>query len=162
MTSWQEFTDEVPEFAARIEARLRAHTNLTMATIRADGGPRISGNEIRIRDGQLLLGGMPNARRWNDLRRDPRIGIHSGSDPVDMENPATWPGDAKVHGLAREITDPDELAAFMDQENEMPPGTPALFRIEPTHVSWIGLPPPGDKLVVETWKPGQELVRVEY
>ena len=66
MTTWQEFTDEVPEFAARVEARLRAYTNLTMATIRADA-PRISGTEIRIKGGRSHPGRSPrswSSRRW--------------------------------------------------------------------------------------------------
>lgn len=160
MTTWREFTDEVPEFAARAEARLRAHTHLTMATIRADGSPRISGNEVRFRDGELYLAGMPMARRWADLRRDPRVGVHSGSEaPSDV--PTSWPGDAKVHGVAYEVTDPDRLAAFAGGEKEMPPGSFVLFRVEPTDVSCIGVAPTGDKLVIETWKPGRGVVRAE-
>jgi len=157
MTRWQEFTDEVPEFAARAEARLRAYTHLTVATIRADGSPRISGNEIRFKDGDLYLAGMPKARRWDDLRREPRLAIHSGSAPVD--DPTSWPGDAKVSGVASEIIDPDRLATFIADEKQVPPGPFALFVVEPTEVTAVGLNPAGDALVIETWKPGRGLVR---
>jgi hypothetical protein len=157
MTTWQEFTDEVPEFAARVEARLRAFVHLTMATIRADGGPRISGNEIRFKSSHLYVAGMPMARRWDDLRRDPRVAIHSGSASPD--DPSSWAGDAKVSGIAHEVTDPDQRAAFGSDEKQMPPGDFALFSIEPTEVTSIGLNPAGDALVIETWKPGRGLIR---
>ena len=159
MTTWQVFTDEVPEFAARAEARLRAFTHLTMATIRADGSPRISGNEIRFKNGQAFLAGMLLARRWEDLRRDPRVAIHSGSASAD--EPTTWAGDAKVSGLAREVTDPEELATFAGSEKQIPPGPFALFAIEPTEVTCIGLTSAADAMVIETWKPGQALTRYQ-
>jgi len=157
MTTWREFTDEVPEFAARAEGRLRAYIHLTMATIRTDGSPRISGNEIRFKGDDVLLAGMPQARRWDDLRRDPRVAVHSGSAPV--EEPTSWAGDAKLSGNAREVTDPDRLAAFVSDEKQIPPGPFALFAIEPTEVTWVGLNPAGDAMLIETWKPGQGLVR---
>lgn len=158
--SWQEFTDQVPEFAARAQARLQAHTHLTMATIRADGGPRISGNEIRFRGGQLFLAGMGGSRRFADLRRDPRVAIHSGSDDPG-EIPATWLGDAKVTGVAREVTEAAELAAFFEQEAPSPEGPAELFRVQPNEVTWVGLSPAADKLVIETWTPDGGLVRRE-
>jgi hypothetical protein len=158
MTTWQEFTDEVPEFAARVEARLRAYTYLTMATIRADGSPRISGNEIRIKGGNVFLAGMPNARRWDDLRRDPRVAVHSGSVAVD--DPTSWAGDAKLSGPAREVTDEEGVAAFAAGE-QIPPGPFALFVVEPTEVTWVGLTPAADAMLIETWKPGRGLVRYQ-
>ena len=159
MTNWQEFTDEVPEFASRAQARLAAFTHLTMATIRADGGPRISGTEIRIHSGELWLAGMGGARRFADLRRDPRVAIHSGSPQPVV--PAEWGGDVKVSGLAREVTAAAELAAFFELEPEVPSGPVELFRIEPSEVTWTGLNETVDKLLIETWRPGRPVVRHE-
>jgi hypothetical protein len=159
MTSWQEFTAEVPEFAARAESRLAAFTHLTMATIRADGGPRISGTEIRIRGGELWLAGMGGARRFADLRRDPRVAIHSGSPQPVI--PAEWGGDVKVSGRAREITAADQVTAFFEQEPEVPSGPVELFRIELAEVTWTGLNDAVDKLLIETWRPGRPVVRHE-
>jgi hypothetical protein len=151
MTSWQEFTLEVPDFATRVQARLQAFTHLTMATIRADGSPRISGNEIRIAGGHLFLAGMSGAWRWADLRRDPRVAIHSGS--AEAIDPATWGGDAKLSGIARPVTDPAHLAAFRGREAQ-DPGEFELFTVEPTEVTWVGLNPGASALVIETWRPG--------
>ncbi|MBA3464363.1 MAG: pyridoxamine 5'-phosphate oxidase family protein, partial [Deltaproteobacteria bacterium] len=52
----------------------------TVATLRRDGSPRVSGTELTSYDGQLWLAGMPGALRFADLRRDPRFALHSGSD----------------------------------------------------------------------------------
>ena len=53
MATWREFDSEVPEFAARIRARLDAHKHKTIATVRKDGSPRISGIESEIEGGEL-------------------------------------------------------------------------------------------------------------
>ena len=49
---------------------------------------------------------MWQARKALDLRRDPRFALHSGSD-----DPPGWAGDAKLAGVAEEITDPDRIRA---------------------------------------------------
>jgi hypothetical protein len=52
MATWQEFTEQAPELAARAFERFEAHRHKTMATIRADGSPRISGTEVGILAGR--------------------------------------------------------------------------------------------------------------
>ena len=81
--------------------RLDAHTHKTLATLRRDGSPRISGIETAFRDGELWIGSMWQARKAHDLQRDPRFALHSGSD-----EPSDWKGDAKLAGVAEEISDP--------------------------------------------------------
>src|SRR6476659_7748202 len=76
MASWKEVGADAPEFAARAEAALTRNKHMTMATLRADGAPRISGTELEVSDGDLWLGSMPQARKALDLRRDPRVAIH--------------------------------------------------------------------------------------
>jgi hypothetical protein len=56
VATWREFDSEVPEFAARIRARLDAHKHKTIATVRKDGSPRISGIESEIEGGELQFG----------------------------------------------------------------------------------------------------------
>ena len=50
-----------------------AHRHKTMATLRADGSPRISGIEATFDDGELTFGSMAHTRKGADLRRDPRF-----------------------------------------------------------------------------------------
>ena len=58
MPSWAEFEFAEPEFAARVRALITARKHLTMATLRRDGSPRISGTEIELSDGKLWIGSM--------------------------------------------------------------------------------------------------------
>ena len=88
MARWSEFEAEAPELAQAALARLRAHKHLTIATLRKDGSPRISGIEVEIVDGELQFGSMWRAVKALDLLRDPRFALHSGSD-----DPPDWSGD---------------------------------------------------------------------
>src|SRR5438128_2406736 len=69
MASWAEFEAAEPEFAARVRKLMSTRKHLTMATLRRDGSPRISGTEVEFADGQLRLGSMPGAMKALDLRR---------------------------------------------------------------------------------------------
>jgi hypothetical protein len=150
MATWARFLAEAPDVAAGVRARFEAHKHKTMATVRADGGPRISGTEVEIRDDGLYLGGMPGNRRFADLRRDPRVAIHSGSD-----DPGSWAGDAKVGGLAVEVTDEAGLAAFRASVEQMPPGPFELFRVDLAEATLVRLAEDRSALVVDTWRPGR-------
>ena len=65
-------------------------------------------------------------------------------------------GDAKVAGVAHEVTDPDALAGYVDTVQPPPPFH--LFRCAITEVVMTSLHPDGDRLVIETWRPGEGLV----
>ena len=119
MASWRELEESEPEFAARARGFLDAHVHKTMATLRRDGSPRISGTEATFVDGELWFGSMWQAVKALDLLRDPRVALHSGSgDPPD------WAGDAKVAGRAIEVDDDERRAAVVAAQGhgEGPPG----------------------------------------
>ena len=99
MASWGEIEAEAPDLAAAAREFLEARTHKTIATLRRDGSPRISGTEATLHGGELWWGSMPNAVKALDLRRDPRFALHSGS-----EDPPDWAGDGKVAGRAEEMT----------------------------------------------------------
>jgi len=61
MASWAEFEAAEAEFASRVRQLLSTRKHLTMATLRSDGSPRISGTEVEFADGQVRLGSMPGA-----------------------------------------------------------------------------------------------------
>lgn len=100
MTAWRDVEQAVPEFAARVRALFDAHRHKTIATLRADGSPRISGIETVFEDGELVFGSMPDARKGMDLRRDPRFALHSATVDPPEGAPAQWPGEAKISGRA--------------------------------------------------------------
>jgi hypothetical protein len=153
MPTWTDFETAAPELAAEVRRRLDAHTHKTLATIRRDGSPRISGTEATFRDGELWIGSMWQARKAKDLQRDPRFALHSGSD-----DPPDWTGDAKLAGLAEEITDPERVAEI---NGDGPPGPSHLFRLDLREVSVVGLNDAKDKIVVTVWTPEGGVRRME-
>ena len=153
MASFADVESAAPDFAARVRGALDAHVHKILATLRADGAPRVSGIETRMVDGELFLAGMPRSVKFADLRRDPRMALHSGSD-----EPATFAADAKISGRAVEVTDPGELARFAGEAavpEEVQPFE--LFRIDIEQVVLTGLSEEKDALVITSWRPGREL-----
>ena len=149
MTSWQEVAQAEPEFAQRVRALFDAHRHKTIATLRADGSPRISGIESAFEDGELVFGSMPNARKGADLHRDPRFALHSATiDPVDGAA-AQWPGEAKISGraiAALPITDSQESDRFHAD----------IAAVVHTHLN-----AEATLLVVDWWTPVHGLQRLE-
>ena len=105
MATWQEFTEAAPALADAVRARLTAHRHHVLATLRADGSPRVSGTEVETFRGLLVLGSMPGARKVRDLHRDPRYALHSNPGHHTMEG-----GDAKISGRARELTGEEKVS----------------------------------------------------
>ena len=149
MTAWRDFEEAEPEFAQRVRALFDAHRHKTIATVRADGSPRISGIETAFEDGDLVFGSMPNARKGADLRRDPRFALHSATvDPVEGAE-AQWPGEAKISGraiAAGSITDGPEGESFHAD----------IAEVVHTH-----LDEKAAMLVIEWWTPARGLRRAE-
>lgn len=156
MARWAEFEKEAPEFAARVRAVLDRHKHKTMATLRGDGSPRISGAEIQFAGDDVFTGSMPAAVKGRDLRRDPRVAFHSQSEDSDENDPESWPGDAKFAGRAVLVTDPAELTAFWAAYGGADPApegdTSDLFRIDVTEVVTVTISLP--HMVIESWHEG--------
>src|SRR5207248_2773830 len=126
-----------------------AHRHKTIATVRADGSPRISGIEAAFEDGELMFGSMADARKGADLRRDPRFALHSATvDPVEGAE-AEWLGEAKISGRA--------IAAGAISE-----GTGGdRFHADIADVVHTHLNEEATLLVVEWWTPADGLRRIE-
>jgi Pyridoxamine 5'-phosphate oxidase len=149
MTAWRDVEQVEPAFARRVRELFDAHRHKTLATLRADGSPRISGIEAAFEDGQLVFGSMPNSRKGADLRRDPRFALHSATvDPVEGSE-AKWPGEAKISGRA--------IAA--GPIGEGPEGD--RFRADIAEVVHTHLNEEATMLVVEWWTPTHGLRRIE-
>lgn len=161
MPSWSEVEQAVPELAAAVRATFDAHKHKVLATLRADGSPRLSGNEATFRDGDVWLGMMHQSRKALDLRRDPRLELHSA--PVDEE---LKHGDARLAGRAVEITDPEMLRSFSaaageEHEGADPPEPYHLFRVDVTDITLIRIGDPADHLVIESWADDTGYKRIE-
>jgi hypothetical protein len=147
MATWQEIEKDAPEFAELVRAVFTVGRHKSLATLRTDGSPRISGSECEFADGEVTLGMMGDSRKLADVRRDPRMAIHSPTvDPPEDEG--TWSGDAKISGRAV------ELPAAPDGDGS------GAFKIDITEVvlTHLGGEPP-DHLVIESWHPGRGYAR---
>ena len=151
MSRWSEIEAEAPELTAVARGFLEAHKHLTLATLRRDGSPRISGIEILFEEGEVWVGSMPNGVKALDLRRDPRFAVHSGSDDPDEG----WKGDAKFAGRVKEIDD-DEHKRTVVGDNA-PAGPLHLFRCDVTELVAVRLGEPADHLVIDSWHEGRDL-----
>ena len=97
---------------------------------------------------------MWQARKARDLQRDPRFALHSGSDEPDA-----WAGDAKLAGVAEEITDPDRVREINGPE--APPdlrtcsgSTCGRSRRSASNAGRTGI-------VIEVWTPERGVRRIE-
>jgi hypothetical protein len=124
-----------------VRARFEAARHHVLATLRADGSPRVSGTEVVFSDGDLTLGSMPGAVKARDLQRDGRFALHANPGDGSMAG-----GDAKVAGVAEEV---------LGEE------THHVFRLQLDEAVLTSLHPDGDRIVIESWRPGQGVVRRE-
>ena len=137
MVSWHEIEQEAPEFASRVRGLFCARKHKTMATLRADGSPRISGIETEFGE-EVTFGSMPASRKLADLERDPRLALHSPTvDPPEADN-TLWVGEAKIAGSAVRSGE--------------------VFRVDVTDVALTYLAE--GQLVIESWHPGRGWERV--
>lgn len=149
MTAWRDVERAEPEFAQRVRALFDARRHKTIATVRADGSPRISGIEVSFDDGELVFGSMADSRKGADLRRDQRFALHSATiDPIEGAE-AQWPGEAKISGRA-------VLSGSIGDG-----GGGDRFSADIESVVHTHLNEKGTLLVVEWWTPGPGLQRIE-
>lgn len=156
MATWTEVSTAAPELAKLARELFEAHKHLTLATLRKDGSPRISGVECRFIDDDLWFGSMPDAVKARDLQRDPRFALHSGTGDADQ-----WKGDAKVAGRVEEIADGERRAAIFAAMGSPDSAGAHLFRAELDEVSTVRLGEPADHLVIDSWRDGHEPRRIK-
>ena len=149
MATWSDILGDAPEFATRLQALFDAGTNKTIATLRRDGAPRISGTELLFDGDEVTLGMMPHSMKLLDVQRDPRVAIHSPTLEPPKDDPSAWPGDAKLAGTLRAI-DPPAEGAF--------PGA-GYFALDIVEAALTSVS--GDLLIIESWHPDRGWERRE-
>ena len=154
--AWARFEAAAPDLARFVRERLDAHRHRLMATLRRDGSPRLGGIELTIADGELWIGGLSGSRKFEDLRRDPRLAVHSGSD-----DPPGFVGDARVSGRARFVEDEAVKARFLEAAGGGPPGPFELVCVEIDEVATVEEAASGDHLVISVWRPGEVVRRMD-
>ena len=145
MSRWQDVVDAEPDFAERVRSLFQARKHKTLATLRQDGSPRISGTETQFEDGEIWLGMMPESVKARDLRRDTRMALHSPNVDAPPGNDAGWAGEAKIAGRGEPT-----------QRTGGPEGA-TWIRVDVTEVVVTSIDPTADHLIVESWHPGRGL-----
>ncbi|HEX2294291.1 MAG TPA: pyridoxamine 5'-phosphate oxidase family protein [Actinomycetota bacterium] len=145
--NWRQVSEAAPELAAKVQARFEAHGLALLATLRRDGGPRISGVEMLFGEGELWIGMMPGSLKAKDLLRDPRLALHSATTDKMVRE-----GDAKLSGLAVHVEDEETFERYRrasgGAEGQSLGGF-HLFRVDVREMSH--LVPAGDHLDIQSW-----------
>ncbi len=142
MARWKEVVGSEAEFAASVEAVFDRYKHKTIATLRRDGSPRISGTEAEFKDGDLTFGSMPRALKARDLLRDGRFALHSASVDPPEDDPEGWQGDAKISGRAEQVGTVEERGFH-------------LFRADIDEVVRVEVV--GNRLRIRLWRPERGL-----
>lgn len=154
MPPWRDIEESEPAFAERVRQLFDAGRHKTIATLRADGSPRISGIECEFTDGDLRFGSMPGARKGADLMRDPRFALHGPTFHPREGHEGEWPGEAKIAGRA-------VPAGPVPADPSGSPPDGEMFVADIAEVVITGLNADATKLVVESWTANRGLRRVE-
>lgn len=155
MVTWSEFAAEAHHIAAIFARRHAATGNLCLlATLRSDGYPRISPIEPRIREGQLVVVGMPGTTKFRDLERNPRFCLHTAT--VD---PYVGDGDVKLWADARDLRDRDFHQRFADDLFETTGLDLRGQEFDPFYVADINgassVELVDEQLMITIWRPGE-------
>ncbi|NAZ84427.1 pyridoxamine 5'-phosphate oxidase family protein [Kineococcus sp. R8] len=148
---WADLETAEPDVAAAVLGRFRAARHHVLATLTLDGSPRVSGTEVDVWRGDLVVGSMVGARKAADLGRDPRFALHAHTGDGSMAD-----GDAKLAGTAQEVLDAEELADYVADRH--PPEPFQLFRLLVATAVLTDLQ--GDGIRVRTLRPGRPLTTV--
>ena len=155
--TWAEFKRADEALARRIMARLGSHRHSVMATLKADGSPRLSGMETPIRSGHLWLAMTPGSRKAADLGRDPRFSVHSAPDAEDLAD-----GDARIDGTAQPA-DPAQQDEFV-AGHRFPIDDPSTMTLYVAMIARVVLVRVSERsLIIESWTPatGRNTQRIQ-
>jgi hypothetical protein len=154
MTPWNLIEQSEPGFTGRVHRLFDAGRHKTLATVRADGSPRVSGIECEFAGGHLRFGSMSGARKGADLRWDPRLALHGPTVHPEEGRESEWPVEAKISGR-----DVSAGPVHSDEATEQPDGE--VFVTDITEVVITGLDADATRHAVESRSLGGGLRRFE-
>jgi uncharacterized pyridoxamine 5'-phosphate oxidase family protein len=105
MQSWKTFADAEPEMAEKGRALLyqRGDGEGLLATVAADGTPRIHPLNVGMVDGRLLVFVQDRSAKARDLAANPHYALHAHQEQAH-------PHEFLVRGEASLVTDPEVRA----------------------------------------------------
>ena len=123
MADWAEFERAEPALAAKGRERLHGRPSY-LATLRADGSPRVHPVTPIVAPGTLYVFMEPTSPKGKDLLRDPRYALHCGVEDVNGGE-----GEFLVRGTARLVTEPDVRAVAAGASPYSPAARYILFQL---------------------------------
>jgi hypothetical protein len=156
---WAEVEQKQPRLAELGRRRLITPGVVLVVTIRHDGTPRLSPVEPFLLDGGLWLSFLWQSKKADDLRRDPRILVHSVVTGPDGRD-----GEYKIRGVARAEHDTDRQRRYAEavaQELDWSPevGRFHLWEVEIDEIAFLSYDPANGDQHVAMWPPGREFIR---
>ncbi len=156
---WEEFEQLAPRLAQLGRAKLGQPGVVLVATIRADGSPRLSPVEPLFWNRDLWLSMGWQTRKALDLQRDPRILVHS----IVTGREGTG-GEYKLRGATIAVADPEVHESYAEtvasQLGWQPePGRFHLYRVDVQEVTFIRWDSATNDQYVTRWPAGVEFVR---
>jgi hypothetical protein len=155
---WSEIAARQAVFGEIAHDKLIKPGALLVGTITRDGSARISGAEPLIMDGELWLSMLRTSMKAHDLRRDPRIQLHSlinGPEPA----PEVKVRGAVVEETSRDVQERYATAAAAELGWRPVAGQFTLFRVEVRDVTYIGCDSETGAQHVARWPAGVEYLR---
>jgi hypothetical protein len=155
---WEEFAGSASELGALGMEGFREQNLCLVGTLRRDGWPRISANEVYFVDGELMLGMMPNSLKSRDLQRDARITVMTPQCDREAKR-----GDFKLYGRVAEVTDPAQRQRYSDTifaAIEWRPTEPyPLYRVDMQSAGYISF---GEQARLLRWSPERGVERLRH
>ena len=147
MATWGEFSEAAPEIAAVGAQLLEKHGLAYLATVRADGAPRVHPVCPFIIDGAIYVATPPSSPKARDQLRDRRYVIHLLPGDNDEE--------FRVRGRARSVTDAGERAIVRERGPHFvkPDDYYFAYDIEEAATAyWVNAGQPGTYPVRRSWR----------
>ena len=129
MPTWADLEAAEPDLARAGERLFRSFTLAFLATVRADGGPRVHPVTITVREGALyvfLVEGTPKRR---DLLRDPRYALHSFPSFPEGTVDSYVDDELVLFGTARPVEDARKREAVAAVHNDSVHERDLLFEL---------------------------------
>jgi nitroimidazol reductase NimA-like FMN-containing flavoprotein (pyridoxamine 5'-phosphate oxidase superfamily) len=129
VATWAEVAASAPELAADGERLFRAFTLAFLATVRADGGPRVHPVTVTVHDGRLYVFLVHGTPKRADLLRDPRFALHSFPSFPRGTVDSYVDDEVVLFGRARPIEDAGTRAAVAAVHNDTVHERDLLFEL---------------------------------
>ena len=149
--SWKDLENAQPELAAFGIERFQQFGVAYLATVRADGSPRVHPVTPIVGQGRLFLFMEPTSPKGRDLRRDGRYAMH-----CSVSNSSGESGEFYISGRATFVDDPATRELAVALASYTPAERYVLYELDVE--SAVSIVYTDDGAVRQQWKAGESKV----